>query len=117
MITIESCNSVFNDKTNLGSVCDVIANNKSLAPEVQAALIEYEIKLKNLLLDAQVQLANNTAYQKESIQRAKKAIESGDINQIVDVLNFAEKNFKQREIDKLLQEEAQLKQRKQSLGL
>lgn len=117
MINISSPSAVYDGDTPLGAVADAIANNKSLAPQIQVALVKFFDAKNKEITSLQKELADNEAYQQEAITRAKAVIQSGDFAKLPEVLSFAERNFRQREIDKLLQEEAALAARKHSLGL
>lgn len=117
MITIESPSTVFLGGAAIGSVADAIANNKSIASQIQVALVKFFDAKNQEIATLNKRLADNEAYQKEALSRAKTVIDSGDFSKLPEVLGFAEKNFKDREIEKLLAEEAALIQRKQSLGL
>lgn len=117
MINISSPSAIYDGDTPLGAVCDAIANNKDLAPQIQVALVKYHEAQKQEANALRQKLADNEAYQKEAISRAKAVIEAGDFSKLPEILEFAEKNFKQREIDKILEQEAELAKRKQALGL
>lgn len=117
MINISSPSAVYDGDTPLGAVADAIANNKSLASQIQVALVKFFDAKNQEISSLSKRLADNEAYQKEAISRAKTVIDSGDFSKLPEILGFAEKNFRDREIEKLLAEEAALIQRKQSLGL
>ena len=117
MINISSPSAVYDGDTPLGAVADAIANNKSLAPQIQVALVKFHEAQKQENANLSKRLADNEAYQKEALSRAKAVIDSGDFSKLPEVFGFAEKSFRDREIEKLLAEEAALIQRKQAFGL
>lgn len=120
-IKINSPQSVVIDDIDWGAVCDCIANNPTLASDIQYALVDYVNGLTTSLNESKQLVKSLEEHQTESAQKLQTSIESNDPVEIQLAIEFIKLNVKEKEKEKALNEiqrlEEELLKRKQDLGL